>query len=833
MVNQEGLKGIPDGAPDGDPMETDENVAPAPLATNGRSDPAASGSPQAPDDSADFTASHAVVSAAGPTVAAAGADAVDGGGPRKVSRAQQEEVDGTIEFRHVAPDKTDETMILLTGLKNIYQKQLPNMPKEYIARLVYDRNHLSMAVVRPPLVVVGGITYRAFPARAFAEIVFCAISSTEQVKGYGARLMSHVKDYVAEALGVRHFLTYADNFAIGYFKKQGFTPEITLDRPIWVGYIKDYEGGTLMQCTMVPRVKYLNAIGIIEAQQKAVRDKIRSLAAPLVVLPSLKAFEDGATSVKPDDVPGLVEAGWSAEAHRMSSQMQVRPRGPLYTLMKTIVTEMQDNPNAWPFVEPVSGVADYYDIIKEPMDISTLTSCIENDEYKNIDVFVKETSKIFNNCRIYNEEGPTPSQESLVVTSAQDATAKAVKVAADSSAATVEQGEDADLEMGDFEDQWMDEEEGEDDDGDVIVDPGSDAEEAGDDAPLADDMQLDSDKATRSKAADNGDDGDDEAVNVYLPGQKLEEGEVLVPDNSVYEMLHQLHVEWPCLSFDFLKDNLGINRKTFPMTCYLVAGSQAEKAKDNKLYVMKMSDLYRTKHDTDDDMDEDSGDEDLDEDPVLEHRTIPHNGGVNRVRVMPHPDAHHVVSSWSENGRVYIWDVTQVVASLDVPGTTIPKEAARPIYTVEAHNKHEGFAMDWTGLNQKYRLLTGDVAGLIYQTSSTPSSFTTEQQAFRGHTGSVEDIQWSPSEDTVFASCSSDKTVRIWDTRTKKKSQIAFTAHDSDVNVISWNRYEPDLLMQQRPARPLDSVPPAQLLPTALFFLLPPATRSLLVVVET
>ena len=27
-----------------------------------------------------------------------------------------------------------------------------------------------------------------------------------------------------------HFLTYADNNAVGYFAKQGFTKEITLDR---------------------------------------------------------------------------------------------------------------------------------------------------------------------------------------------------------------------------------------------------------------------------------------------------------------------------------------------------------------------------------------------------------------------------------------------------------------------------------------------------------------------------------------------------------------------------------------------------------------------------
>lgn len=41
---------------------------------------------------------------------------------------------------------------------------------------------------------------------------------------------------------------------------------------------------------------------------------------------------------------------------------------------------------------------------------------------------------------------------------------------------------------------------------------------------------------------------------------KLEEGEHLDYDNSAYKMYHRLNVDWPCLSFDIVTDNLGILR---------------------------------------------------------------------------------------------------------------------------------------------------------------------------------------------------------------------------------------------------------------------------------
>ena len=53
----------------------------------------------------------------------------------------------------------------LVSLKNTISKQLPNMPKEYIARLVMDRRHRSCAIVAKNGTVLGGITYRPFHAQ--------------------------------------------------------------------------------------------------------------------------------------------------------------------------------------------------------------------------------------------------------------------------------------------------------------------------------------------------------------------------------------------------------------------------------------------------------------------------------------------------------------------------------------------------------------------------------------------------------------------------------------------------------------------------------------------
>ncbi|RDL42394.1 Uncharacterized protein BP5553_02373 [Venustampulla echinocandica] len=314
-----------------------------------------------------------------------------------------EERNGEIEFRVVDNDNKRESLIILTGLKCIFQKQLPKMPKDYIARLVYDRTHLSMAIVKKPLEVVGGITYRPFKGRQFAEIVFCAISSDQQVKGYGAHLMSHLKDYVKATSDVMHFLTYADNYAIGYFKKQGFTKEITLEKSKWMGYIKDYEGGTIMQCTMLPRVRYLEMGRMLLKQKEAVHAKIRAFSKSHQVHQPPKQWKNGPCKIDPMSIEAIRASGWSPDMDELARQ----PRhGPNYNQLLHLLNDMQNHASSWPFLNPVSrdDVADYYDVIKEPMDLSTMEVKLEADNYATPEDFIKDAKLIFDNCRKYNNE---------------------------------------------------------------------------------------------------------------------------------------------------------------------------------------------------------------------------------------------------------------------------------------------------------------------------------------------------------------------------------------------------------------------------------------------
>lgn len=67
---------------------------------------------------------------------------------------------------------------------------------------------------------------------------------------------------------------------------------ITLSEKDRHGYIKDYDGGTLMQCVLYPKVDYLNITGMVQRQRTALKKAADERAAfTNKVYPGLTIFD--------------------------------------------------------------------------------------------------------------------------------------------------------------------------------------------------------------------------------------------------------------------------------------------------------------------------------------------------------------------------------------------------------------------------------------------------------------------------------------------------------------------------------------------------------------
>lgn len=111
-------------------------------------------------------------------------------------------------------------------------------------------------------------------------------------------------------------------------------------------------------------------------------------------------------------------------------------------------------------------------------------------------------------------------------------------------------------------------------------------------------------------------------------------------------------------------------------------------------------------------------------------------------------------------GRVNIWNISRQLTALE-NSTSLKNynnddaSHIRPIFTFSGHST-EGYALDWCPTEPGV-LASGDCKKDIHIWHPEETEWNVDQRPLIGHTDSIEDIQWSPNEKFVLASCSVDK----------------------------------------------------------------------------
>ena len=300
---------------------------------------------------------------------------------------------------------------------------------------------------------------------------------------------------------------------------------------------------------------------------------------------------------------------------------------------------------------------------------------------------------------------------------------------------------------------------------------------------------------------------------------KLKEGETLDFDNDAYEMLHRSKVEWPCLSVDFLlkensllsslkefylpNDKRKMTEDKYPYNTYIIAGSQTNE-KNGYFYFMKWYNMRKTKYDDDPEKGEDDEDDEEEDkiNPFMKYEKIKVNGNINRVKSMKNSS---ICALWNDSPSVDIIDCEELFNNIEYKEEIRVEEDSnkhknkklkkdikyKKIFKKSLPQKSEGFAIDWNNINPFVLALGGydKKVSIFKPKDENISDIILFGDYLTGHSDSVEDIQWSPNEENVLASCGIDKSIRFWDIRqnTKNSPKILNNAHNSDVNVISWN----------------------------------------------
>jgi histone acetyltransferase len=308
-----------------------------------------------------------------------------------------EETKKKIFFEVIKNNGFAKNLKILLQLKILFSKQLPNMPIFYINQIILDIRQESIVLIKYENFksrIIGGCSYRFFKRQQILELIFFSIATSEQMKGYGKLLMSFLKEK-AKSNNVKTIITCADNNAIKYFLKQGFSQVISSPIFIWAGYLSDYEDIKLMECLLLKRYKYYNDIPFMLNFKFLISYKSRLIRKNNNNYNLLKIFKNYANCFKFKLLNFFF---------RISKKLKKFTN---LQFLNSILTSIKIKQMIIPFLEPVdskkSGARDYFKIIFHAVDLRTIEERLRiKSYYLNFLNFQKDILQLIQNCVLYN-----------------------------------------------------------------------------------------------------------------------------------------------------------------------------------------------------------------------------------------------------------------------------------------------------------------------------------------------------------------------------------------------------------------------------------------------
>jgi|NorSeaMetagenome_1021524.scaffolds.fasta_scaffold01260_3 histone acetyltransferase len=287
-------------------------------------------------------------------------------------------------------DGTGSSIKILTKLKMLFSIQLPNIPDFYIGKQILDKKQIMLTLIRfdgKKKKITGSCCFRIFETNQFIELIFFAISTRVQGSGYGSYLMSFLKDF-ARSREIQYIITCADNNAINFFLKQGFSKILSNPISLWFRHIREYEDIELMECNV--NSKHSNFFSCITTllQKSLFTKKIQKLLKPRKNFTKLET-----------------KSNLKFNLAQKISEKQLKKN--CFINLFDILDKLRFEKCLTPFFEPVDcrkmGILNYFEQFSNSIDVRSIEEKIRSKKIvfteKNFFLLIK---RMINNSILYN-----------------------------------------------------------------------------------------------------------------------------------------------------------------------------------------------------------------------------------------------------------------------------------------------------------------------------------------------------------------------------------------------------------------------------------------------